>query len=109
MRLVDLADEAVGHGFIVRFPGDFPGSSYEAVVDYLLVLRDDDSFEFVVATGYKAGLPAAELPAACIHPGTHMLSIRWLIDNWGTHVRPEVPVDRVECLANYPAPAAARF
>jgi hypothetical protein len=51
MRLVDLADEAVGHGFIVRFPGDFPGSSYEAVVDYLLVLRDDDSFEFVVATG----------------------------------------------------------
>ena len=108
MRLVDLTDDAVGHGFVVRFPGDFPGSSYEPVVDYLLVLRGEH-FEFVVATGYKAGHIAAVLPDRCIYPGTLMLSVRWLIDNWHKHVRPEVPLAQVECIANYPPPAAARF
>ncbi len=107
MRLVDLTDEAVGHGFVLRFPADFPGSSYEAVVDYLLVLRGEH-FEFVVATGYKAGHIVAELSDNSIHPGTLMLSVRWLVDNW-KHIRPEVPVDQVECIANYPAPPTARF
>jgi hypothetical protein len=108
VRLVDLTDLAVGRGFVVRFPGDFPGSSYEAVVDYLLVLRFDNSFEFVVATGYKAGHVAAVLPAESVFAGTHMLSVRWLVDNW-THIRPEVPVEQVECIANYPAPLTPRF
>lgn len=91
-RLVDLTQDHIGHGAILRSP---ESALSERSVD-LMVFDPQDSeagMGFVAVTGQKAGLVLVLLPKESCEG--RAIKSKWLVDNWRTWVFPEVDVANV--------------
>ncbi|WP_137929046.1 Imm45 family immunity protein [Mesorhizobium comanense] len=83
-RLLDLADDLIAVGDIVRLSDNYDTGPGTGPVDLLVFdPRDDNAgMGLVVVSGYKSGLVFAVLPLESRFEKKAGLSKAWLIENW---------------------------
>lgn len=83
-RLLDLADDFLVIGDIIRLPDNYDLGPGSGPVDLLIFdpCEDEAGLGLMVTSGYKAGLILAILPEESRFEKKLGLSIRWLIENW---------------------------
>ncbi|MDE3739081.1 Imm45 family immunity protein [Pseudomonas resinovorans] len=99
-KLVDLEDEELRSGNVLRFPGQWP---YEERVDLMVVdLSDEETpYALVVSSGHKAGLILVRLPCECVSLESRGIRKSWLIKNWSKWVYPECEIGDVFFIDRY--------
>jgi hypothetical protein len=83
-RLLDLADDALIIGDIIRLSANYDLGPGSGPVDLLLFDPHDDEagLGLMVTSGYKSGLVFAVLPRHSRVGARPALSKAWLIENW---------------------------
>lgn len=97
IKLVDLTQEYIGHGSILRSPQSQAGVEID-----LMVFDPQDpqaGMGLMAVTGQKAGLILVLLPKESCDE--RAIKSRWLVDNWRTWVFPEVYVGDVLFIRRY--------
>ncbi|QNH06398.1 hypothetical protein HNQ27_02765 [Pseudomonas sp. B11D7D] len=98
IKLVDLTQEYVGHGSVLRSPESrLTGGAID-----LMVFDPQDSeagMGLIAITGQKAGLILVLLPKESCDG--RAIKARWLVNNWRTWVFPEVDVGDVLFIRRY--------
>ncbi len=86
--------DAIYRGAILRFPAKPP---YEKFVEFLVYEHGDEAFGLglMVASGYKAGLPARLLPKESLSADKMGIDVGWLAANWSTWVYGDASPDEV--------------
>ncbi|WP_439602998.1 Imm45 family immunity protein [Devosia sp.] len=94
--------DRLSRGTIFRFPTH--DVSYGEYVDLMLFLPEDGGLGMIITAGPKAGHVLTRLPQEALTPGTRMLSLAWLEENWEKWVWPECSYEEVAILDRYPTP-----
>jgi hypothetical protein len=83
-RLLDLADDCLIIGDVIRLSDNYDLGPGSGPVDLLLFnpQEDETGLGLMVASGYKAGLIFAILPEESRFERKLSLSKAWLIENW---------------------------
>ncbi|WP_192984048.1 Imm45 family immunity protein [Pseudomonas sp. EggHat1] len=97
-KLVDLTQEYIGHGSILRSP---QSRQAEGEIDLMVFDPQDPQagMGLMAVTGQKAGLILVLLPKESCDG--RAIKSRWLVDNWRTWVFPEVDVGDVLFIRRY--------
>jgi len=99
MKLLEYIEETIERGMLIRCKGKYP---YEEVVDFLVCeSQNENGYQLIVATGYKAGLTFSNLPKESIPQGQRFgLSTSWLINNWTKWGYFDCPLENVWIMEN---------
>ncbi|KTC02536.1 MULTISPECIES: Imm45 family immunity protein [Pseudomonas syringae group] len=101
IKLVDLKDDAVCRGNILRVRGKYP---YEDFVDFMLFEAQliDSIYGLMVVSGYKAGLILVYLPNECLAEDGGV-DKAWLVKNWSDWIYPDCDVSDAYWIEMYNA------
>ena len=97
--LIDVEDESLFRGNILRVPGKYP---YEEFVDFMIfdTQSEDRRYALIVTSGYKAGLILVYLPQESEAAGGGV-NLKWLVSNWNKWIYPECDVSDVTLISRY--------
>ncbi|PAU53600.1 hypothetical protein BZL41_23160 [Pseudomonas sp. PIC25] len=102
VRLIDLKENFIWHGNVLRLPGKYP---YEKFVDFMVYETQDKDrpYGLIVTSGYKAGLILVQLPRECSSTEGGGIRKDWLVSNWEKWIYPDCNVAEVNFIDRYEA------
>ena len=102
MKLADYKNNSgvFSRGTVFRCPST---RAENGSVDVMVVENLDSEFclGLMYTTGYDAGYPLAHFKKEACYPGTGMLSVNWLQENWSKYIDSNKPFESVEVLGRY--------